>query len=298
MNLSEQLRQIERHPIDAARARRYRVNRRFFELAFGLLRETTQLAWLCSITTHKSAWEMNEAIVGGNMVRMVKLAKSLLQATRDHQAELGWVVARMLVETAINVCYLAREDSEDLFQAYREYSLVHEMQLECDILHNIQERGHELPIETRMLESIGMAYLKSGGKPPELLSRKKNKWGKLTFYQKAKRLEVEDLYDAVYGAPSRNTHGSWQDLLQHHLHWTNEAGFTPDYSSHSVRPQLLFVIPLFMISAVRDHLAFFHLQPWPELEERLTDLEKRIALGDQLHEEFLSRRAARRASSP
>ena len=296
MDPDKHLTEIERFPVVEEEARRFCSNRPFFEMGLGLLSETTELAWLCSLIRRSAAWQVNKAIVGGNTVRLVKLSRSLLQATRDHQAELGWVVMRMLVETAVNVRFLVQEDSEELFRAYLDYSLAHEIKLEHEIRCNVEERGQELPIETRMLKSIALTYRKSGGKPSQVVGRRERKWGRLSTKEKAKRLGIEDLYDTVYASPSRNVHGAWQDLLQHHLDWREElGGFTPDYTTTSVRPQLLFVAPLFVISAVRDHLAFMGIEPWPELASRLTDLEGRVELGDRLHEDFLQERDGKRA---
>ena len=131
MDPDKHLNEIERFPVVEEEARRFCSNRPFFEMGFGLLSEITELAWLCSLIRRSAAWQVNKAIVGGNTVRLVKLSRSLLQATRDHQAELGWVVMRMLVETAVNVRFLVQEDSEELFRAYLDYSLAHEIKLEA-----------------------------------------------------------------------------------------------------------------------------------------------------------------------
>ena len=175
MDINESLGQIARHNVNVDKARRFRKNRRFLEMAFGLFREGTQLAMLVSATMRKEFWEIDEAVVGGNTVRIAKLGKAVLQTTHDHQAELFWPISRMFVETVINLRYLVKHGTKELFEQYRHDSLRHEVELEGLIKRNIEEQGEALPIEVRMLRSIELAFKKSGVQNECITKKKENK---------------------------------------------------------------------------------------------------------------------------
>ena len=69
------------------------------------------------------------------------------------------------------------------------------------------------------------------------------------------------MYLAAFGGGSRNIHGNWFDLYNHHLSFDERtARFSPDLTWSRPRPQLLSSIALVVARAV-DRYFRIHDQP-------------------------------------
>lgn len=92
--------------------------------------------------------------------------------------------------------------------------------------------------------------------------------------------------------PSHAIHGTWVDLLIHHLEQT-EAGFylKPDFSRIDTR--LLFPQSMTVLQAASNYLKGFYTTHLDELEpvfRRLDDLAGRITMVDRAYETWIQSR--------
>lgn len=132
----------------------------FTELAVNLLVEAGSYVCVAAsvLPGGTKCWSRNEAIIGGNVVRLFKLISALLDQTCQRRRETTFIFSRLAFETIVNITYLIRCASPELFDSYVRYSLRHEKKLHDLIHENIKARGgEELPIERRMLNSIERA---------------------------------------------------------------------------------------------------------------------------------------------
>ncbi len=83
----------------------------------------------------------------------------------------------------------------------------------------------------------------------------------------------------------------WHDLYQFHL--TEEGGgFTPNLKWNRPRPQFLFALGHLAIDAAADFLEFIGGEDaTSQLGEQMRDLDTRIHLVDEAHENYLSAKA-------
>jgi hypothetical protein len=134
---------------------------------------------------------------------------------------------------------------------------------------NISLRGIELPIETRMKSSIAEAFKKSDISAEKVHANKREVWGE-AIYKRAKRVNWEEIYFAVFSLPSHAIHGNWQDLITYHLEYDN-GEFTPktEWSLDEIAP------------------AYSEKN---QMNSRLDDIVIRIQKADELHEKFLQRK--------
>lgn len=240
-------------------------------------------------------WSRNQAILGGLLVRLYKLVSALLDQTCQHRRETTFVLGRLAVECMINIQYLAKTNSEKVYQAYVVDSLRHEKKLMEQIETNIANRsGVILPIEARMLASIKKSFTESGVIPEEVTREAAKPWKDINLYQRAETIGLGEAYLGLFGGPSQNVHGSWQDLLEYHLQY-DEGGFTPELKWHRPRPQVLLALAKIGVVTLRGYLEHFPGEGTEEVLDNLEDLWDRIKIADEAHEAFLSARQGKKA---
>jgi hypothetical protein len=106
--------------------------------------------------------DKDQAVVGGNLTRLIKLNTSFLQNICEGRLEICHIINRCLAETAINTKFLLIEGEERVKRNYIKYSLITEKELWETILTNVKDRnGDVLPIEERMQKSLKNTFDKS-----------------------------------------------------------------------------------------------------------------------------------------
>lgn len=263
--------------------------------AFELVRETTMcvgtFAGAMRETTEE--WSLNEAVVGGQFVRLAKLLNSFMQQIAEERGELAWITSRLVVESCINILYLTTNFSDALVRSYLLQSLQHDGELLRTIQANISARnGVEQPIEQRMQKSIARTFKKANLTPDDLPQRRIQNWGNKTLREKAKSLDLDNVYQGLIASSSRNVHGSWADLTQHHLEVTKSGNFIPRFDEIRVRPQLMYTTAYICIKACIGYLDFMNLDGEQDkpIRGRLDEIELRVRTADRLHEQYLTRK--------
>ncbi|HEY2445043.1 MAG TPA: DUF5677 domain-containing protein [Rhizomicrobium sp.] len=284
---------IERTDIDSGRLAEFIRESDFTSLAVDLLREVASYACVAACTLGaEPTWDRDQAVVGGNMVRLYKLLDALLDQTCKKRRETSTIFVRLAFETAINIRYLIANFSSELVKAYIRFSLRHERGLRNLILSNIDSRGGTIePIEQRMLSSLDRTARVAGISLDSIDPNDRTPhWGGKSIRQKAISLGLEGPYDSAFGGMSHNVHGSWQDLYDYHLKVDGEGRFTPNLDWRMPRPQILTAMGLIAVGTAHDFLGFIGgTSALDQLAHKLTDLEDRILMLDEAHENFLNK---------
>jgi Family of unknown function (DUF5677) len=234
-------------------------------------------------------WTRDQAIVAGNIVRLYKLISALLDQTCQKRRETTFIFARLAFETIVNVQYLVKFATPDLFASYIRYSLRHEKRLHDRIRANIAARGgEELPIERRMLASIDRTARTSGVSLSEVSATGGKNWGGKNLFERATAVGLETAYLAAFGGGSHSVHGNWMDLLEYHIDSVDD-GFGPQLEWRRPRPQVCFATALMATETMGCYFEYVcGEEVSPLLVERLTDVAERILLAGQAYEKFLS----------
>jgi hypothetical protein len=264
----------------------------FTKLSVDLMIE--QGSWTCLVASllpgDTRKWDRDQAILGGLLVRSYKLASALLDQTCQHRRETTFVLGRLAIECMINIQYLVITKSKDVYQAYVIDSLRHEKRLMDRIENNIASRsGVILPIEARMLGSIKKSFEKSEVEPEQVTKQAAKPWKDVDLYQRASAVGLGEAYLGLFGGPSHNVHGSWQDLIEYHLHHDGE-GFTPELAWHRPRPQVLFSLAKVGVVTLEVYLERLAGADAEGVITDLRDLWDRIEIANRAHEAFLSAR--------
>ena len=284
---------IRRVEIDESHVRQFESEEDFMGLVVDILIEVGSFVCLAGnlLPADRKAWNRDEAVIGGHLVRLYKLINALLEQTCQRRREISFIYVRLAFECIINLRYLIAHASDELFRSYRAYSLKHEHKLLKQIEKNIEARGgEELPIERRMINSIHRSFEVSGITADTFKIGGLKNWGGKNIFEKAQAVGLETAYLAAIGGGSHSVHGNWQDLLEYHVEKTDDGSFKPDFEWHQPRPQPLNAVALQATQAVIDHLQWLASDRAEGMTNVLKDLMDRILLLDRLHEEFLTHR--------
>lgn len=295
MSLEPILASIEQVDVDEAQVREFSREAQHFELGFNLLREGAQYVTVagCVSVGEVPSWSVAEAVLGGHLVRMHKLLRFFLEEAIQNRAELIWVITRLLTECIINTRYLVKLGSPEVINSYIHQSLQHERELRAAILANIETRGGQrLPVEERMLASIDRTFARSQMTIEEVPTKRIRNWAGKNLFEKAQAVGLDQAYISIFGGPSRNIHGGWHDLLQHHLDWEDSGQFSPRFEYSRPRPHLPLVLSVLIPQAIADYARALDHPDLEPLLARLTNLETRARVANELHELFLSEPAA------
>lgn len=294
MSIKSTLEELDLTTVDETELSSFTNEAQHYGVAFNLFRETAGCVCILASTTvgPEPTWNVEQAVLGGHLVRMFKLMRFVMEESINHRDEMLSVLVRLLAECVINLRYLIRNNSPELIQSYLAYSLRHEKDLADLIRTNVRDRkGVELPIEQRMLRSIKQTFDNSQLAEESLPLKKIRNWGDKNLFEKAKDVELGDAYLAIFGGPSRNVHGGWQDLLQYHLECEAPGVFKPNLEFNRPRPQAIYSLTHLITETL---LGYIELLSHPSLEpvyDRLTDIDTRNHLASDSHERYLVAKA-------
>lgn len=177
----------------------------------------------------------NDAIIGGNLTRLIKLNTSFLENICNGKIEICYILQRCIAETTVNLEYMLSEGEEKVLRNYIKNSLITEKELWNTITSNIENNnGEKQHIEHRMQNSINRSFDESDFDLEEV--NRSSKWKSLS--KRAESVAGPMFYNIYYGLGSHSVHGNWQDILINNLE-RFEDGFKLNLEWNSPRPQII-----------------------------------------------------------
>lgn len=227
----------------------------------------------------------DDAVVAGNLVRLIKLNTSFLENTCHQKTEICLILNRCIAETYINLKFILINGEPNVKRNYIKNSLITEKELWETIKSNINERDDEaLNIEKRMQKSISNSFENSDFEIDEV--NRSSKWKSIKA--RADQLAGEQFYSIFYGISSHSIHGNWQDILINNLE-KFEDGFKVRLDWAPARPQMMDSVIAFNADILKAYIEH-ELQDNPDLEllkyncNILFDYERLLT---NSHEKFL-----------
>jgi len=294
MSIESTLSELDLTTVDETELASFTNEGQHYGVAFNLFRETAGCACILASTTvgPEPTWNVEQAVLGGHLVRMFKLMRFVMEESIEHRDEMLSVLIRLLAECVINLRYLIRNNTPELTQSYLTYSLRHEKDLADLIRAKVRDRdGVELPIEGRMLRSIERTFDNSQIPEKSLPQKKLRNWGNKNLFEKAKDVELGEAYLAIFGGPSRNVHGSWHDLLQYHLECEAPGVFKPNLEFNRPRPQAIFSLTYLISETLLGYTVLLGHPSLEPVHDRLKDIAARNQLASVSHERYLVAKA-------
>lgn len=282
--------EIDRVVIDADVLQQFTREDDFTGVAVELLKEAASYVCLAAsiLPGDTRSWTRDQAIVGGQLVRLFKMMSAMLDQTCQHRGETVIIFSRLAFECMVNVLYFVQEDSPDIFDSYIRYSFSFERQLKAEIEENTTQRdGEILPIEQRMLRSIDKYVAAAGVSLDDVHPTGGGPWKNKSLYKRSKAIGWREFYLGTFSGASAMVHGNWQDLFRHHLDQNNEGGFTPHLDWDYPRPQPLFATGILAIQVLNKYFDHWDEQDAMGMQDKMTDLLERMATANDAHEAFL-----------
>jgi len=227
----------------------------------------------------------DEAIVAGNLTRLIKLNTSFIENICNRKLEICYILLRCIAETAINTQYMLIEGEEGVFVNYIKYSLITEKKLLETIQENVSEReGKKLHIEHRMQTSIEYSFENSDFDLGDV--NKSSKWKSIA--ERAKEVAGDQFYKVFYGEASHSIHDNWQDILMNNLS-KNSDGFEINLKWNRPRPQIMdaaIILNLLVAKKFVEKEKLDNKEIYDEKFKLLMEYLESILLN---HEEFLKK---------
>ena len=267
----------------------------FSPLALELYDEAVRVLKVCSQAhglSEECVLPRRQAICAGLLVRIAKFmtAVTSLVSQDPDRADIVFALNRSITESATNLRFLVIKNEDRFFDQFVRSSLAPERGFYDLIQKNITARGGEVwPIEQRMLKSIDRLCRLSEVVITDV-QPKIGDWGG-GFRNRLIALGQGEWYTVQQRLPSHAVHGTWVDLVQHHLTEVDK-GFQPDFTWSRVDCRLMLPICVLVLAAAHTYVEAF-LSPLPEQEpllERITDLERRVMAVDEAHEAWFTSR--------
>ena len=196
------------------------------------------------------------------------------------------LIDRCIFESCVKVQWLCLKTSDESFSRYIAEGLKSELALKSEIETRIASNdGAVLPIERRMLDSIGRCLATSDLIEEQIAAAKK-------LPDLASMLDAlgRDKLAYVVGQKigSHHVHGTWPSLLFHYLEQDEDGTFRPrDHNVPTHVNQYVF-IPLMVISASKAFSAWLMNEPeasglidmLQSLEDELLSINREVIGGD------------------
>lgn len=227
----------------------------------------------------------DEAIVAGNLTRLIKLNTSFLENICNGKLEICYILSRCIAETAINTQYMLTEGEERVLRNYIKYSLITEKELWNTIQENVSEREDEkLHIEHRMQTSIKNSFEKSDFDLEDV--NKSSKWKSIA--KRAEAVAGDQFYKVFYGIASHSIHGNWQDILMNNL-FKNSDGFEVNLQWNRPRPQIMDGAIILNLLVANTFVKKEELDNKEIYDEKFRMLREYLECIQLNHEEFLKK---------
>lgn len=265
-------------------------------LAIELYREAGALAAVCAgafvgYSPDDLKLPRGQAACAALLAKMAKYMSACAALADTHRfGEVAVALNRTILESGVNVMYFCSADDFDrAIERFILDGLAPDRDLYDLVKRNIAARGERLPIEGRMLEGIDRRCRESGTSIEKVEARRRDP----DFKSRLRAIELEDHYVTLQRIPSAAVHGTWLDLLHHHL-LVVEGGFRVRFESSVMDVRILLPVGIWSVRTATTYLDRF-LRGVPgvdTLRERLQDVHSRLHRLDEAHELAVQRRPA------
>jgi hypothetical protein len=198
---------------------------------------------------------IDEATLGGLLVRMSKLLRDMFASTQADESEAHQILARCAVETAINLRWLIRKADPAEYKRFRAASF-------ATLLQWLEETaaaptaGSPVAVDgaavRNRMEQYIEAELALAGLTRADVPASATAWGAGNFRNRLVDLELEELYLPMFATHSYYVHGSWHEIRTFHLE-RDQSGFHLDSSFGGIGPPTSYETAIRCMEAARDY---------------------------------------------
>ena len=218
------------------------------------------VAFVSNIKTSSPAYRSINIQSSNILIGLLNRCARLMLATLDlsHKAKFGEtssIIFRCIVETGVKIIWLCDDSTQDKFDRYIGDSLKAEIEIENMIRENIAARGGtEIPIETRMLNSVNY-HIKKAQTTRNRIVESKRMPDMATLIDSIGFNRL--VYNAFYRMGSHHVHGTWPSLIFHYLEESEKEGeFVPRGNDSSTSANEYIGVSLVMVKSLLAYCKF------------------------------------------
>jgi hypothetical protein len=181
---------------------------------------------------------------------MTKLLRGLFDASQSDESEVHQIVARCVVETAVNLRWLLLRNDPEEYKRFRADSFVTWRKW----LETTTATGDAKldGIAVRMKQHIE-TELAAAGLTWADVPKQPGGWGRGSFRQRLADLNIEGLYLVLFATHSYYVHGSWHELRTFHLK-TEGGGLHLDSTFGELAPPTSYEVTIAALQAACDYV--------------------------------------------
>lgn len=193
---------------------------------------------------------LDEAVIGGLLVRSLKLTRAIFDSTQADESEAHSLLSRCLAETTITLRWLAEHGDADRYRRFRADSFARwrgvllEMKNERadeDAHGKILREG----VEAELARELKLAELTWDDVP-----QKANSWGP-SVRQRFEQLGQGSIYNTLFATHSSYVHPTWHEIRAFHLQGGEQRlELSPSYAG--LAPIAAYMLCLLVAEACRS----------------------------------------------
>ena len=168
---------------------------------------------------------LDQAVVGGLMVRISKRLWDLFESTQAEESEAHGILARCILESTVDLRWLASRSDAAAFRRFRADSFATRRRwLDAATAEQVTDATMDATLERVRAQTE--AELAAAGVTWEDVPRRPHGWGG-SLRQRMADLGLESEYTSFFAGHSNYVHGSWHEIRAFHL-TTTPAGYCLD----------------------------------------------------------------------
>lgn len=193
----------------------------------------------------KSALEPDEAVIGGLLVRCLKLTRAIFESAQSEESEAYATLSRCLAETTITLRWLVAKSDPAIYRRFRADSLAR-WRVFLDETGGDDEDAVARTMRDK-IEDYAEAELSSGDLSWDDVPKKPNSWGP-SARQQFEDLDQAWIYDVLFAPHSSYVHPSWHEIRAFHVS-PREKGFELDAVCGSMIPVAGYLLSRLVVEA-------------------------------------------------
>lgn len=195
------------------------------------------------------AENQKSAIILGQLVQMIKLAKSFLRLSGSQNFTGLATLFRLIYEDVVNISYLIMSDDKEKFPKYIKNSLKGEQALLKRLEKDIKQSGKETNIQSRIISSIMKTGKDAGLSLDEIRDIPRN-LGYPNAWERTKFIDSSREIYTVYKLNSGEVHGSFHNIYRKNIVEKGNRREADFDDSRDIDSRIISSLVLVMNSAV------------------------------------------------
>jgi uncharacterized protein DUF5677 len=192
---------------------------------------------------------LDEAVVGGLLVRMAKLCRAIFDSTQSEQSEVHSPLTRIAAETAITLRWLVKADDPTSYRRFRADSFVYFRESGPYSADPSEADEMDDALASIIRNEIDQRLACAGLKWEDVPERDQS-WGP-DVRQRFEAFDQGSLYRALFKSHSAYIHPTWHEISALHLE-RRDDGFVLDDSCAEMMPIAAYVLARILAEATLD----------------------------------------------